>query len=227
MLKMVPNSISNIFMILCAILVHVNCGVTRVSRALYHLPGRPLIIKPYPGVENVQSDLYEVYMEPYTFDLRAVQAVALLAGEGESAVKGEVVFVQRHPPAGPILIKGNLTGLSPGKHGVHIRQSGDMRQGCDKLGDHFNPYLMQHGAPTDPMRHVGDLGNVEAKEGEETTSLHVIDPVMTLTGIRGVVGRAIVITEAEDDLGRAGTADSVTTGSSGKAIACGVIAFVR
>lgn len=38
--------------------------------ALYQEPGliqRPLIVKSYPAVDNYQSDLYEVYMEPYTY----------------------------------------------------------------------------------------------------------------------------------------------------------------
>lgn len=43
-----------------------------VQSPLYHLPvldgqHRPLIVKSYPAVENYQSDLYEVYMEPYGY----------------------------------------------------------------------------------------------------------------------------------------------------------------
>ena len=68
--------------------------------------------------------------------------MAVIQGEGEGAAKGELVFYQRHPPTGPILVKGNLTDLPPGKHGLHVHQSGDLRQGCDKLGSHFNPYLV-------------------------------------------------------------------------------------
>lgn len=41
-----------------------------VESSLYQIPSlgqRPLIVKSYPAVENYQSDLYEVYMEPYTY----------------------------------------------------------------------------------------------------------------------------------------------------------------
>lgn len=41
-----------------------------VRNALYEVPGlgnRPLIIKMYPAIENYQSDLYEVYTEPYYY----------------------------------------------------------------------------------------------------------------------------------------------------------------
>lgn len=70
-------------------------------------------------------------------------AIAVLTAEDESDVKGEITFTQRHPPAGAVWIKGNITGLSSGKHGIHIYQSGDLREGCDKLGGHFNPFLVR------------------------------------------------------------------------------------
>ncbi|XP_023012315.1 superoxide dismutase [Cu-Zn] [Leptinotarsa decemlineata] len=201
-----------------------------VKNSLYEVPGlgnRPLMIKAFPGVENFQSDLFEVYAEPYTYDLRAQVAVAILQGEAESDVKGEIMFIQNHPPIGPTLITGNITGLAAGKHGFHIHQSGDLRQGCEKIGEHFNPYLFQHGAPFDPIRHVGDLGNVEAGD-DGTAEVNTVDPLISLSGgPRGVVGRAIVVTTEADDLGRGGTADSLTNGQSGKPLACGVIAFIR
>lgn len=53
------------------------------------------------------------------------------------------MFIQSHPPAGGVLVQGNITGLAPGKHGIHIHQSGDMRQGCEKLGEHFNPFSVR------------------------------------------------------------------------------------
>jgi len=34
----------------------------------------------------------------------------VLTSEEEGDIKGEVVFVQKHPPAGPIFIRGNITG---------------------------------------------------------------------------------------------------------------------
>lgn len=68
-------------------------------------------------------------------------AVAILTSE-ENSIKGDIIFTQPHPPAGPVLIEGNVTGLQPGKHGIHVRQSGDMRQGCQKLGEHFNPFYV-------------------------------------------------------------------------------------
>lgn len=50
------------------------------------------------------------------------------------------MFIQHHPPAGPTIIRGNVTGLAIGRHGFHIHQSGDLRNGCEKLGGHFDPF---------------------------------------------------------------------------------------
>ncbi|XP_060529826.1 uncharacterized protein LOC132704089 [Cylas formicarius] len=201
-----------------------------VKNALYGVPdleGPPLIIKSYPAIENYQSDLYEVYMEPYKYDVRPHSAIAVLSSEGESEVKGEITFVQKQPPGGPVFIRGNITGLSPGKHGLHIHQAGDLREGCEKLGGHFNPYLLHHGSPKYPLRHIGDLGNVDASDSG-TAEIIQIDPLMSLAGgPRGVVGRALVVTEDPDDLGKGGNANSLVDGNSGKPVACGVIAYIR
>ncbi|KAF5291995.1 hypothetical protein FQA39_LY14112 [Lamprigera yunnana] len=196
-----------------------------ISAVLGGYPNRPLLIKSYPGIENIQSDLYEVYQEPFTYGIHPSSAVAIIKGE-ENDIKGEISFLQRHPPTGAVLVKGNFSGLPAGKHGLHIHQSGDLRNGCKELGGHFNPFLLEHGSPKDGLRHVGDLGNVKAKE-DGASEFEFVDPLLSLIGGgRNIVGRAVVITENEDDLGRGGTAESLTTGSSGKAIACGVIAYV-
>lgn len=52
------------------------------------------------------------------------------------------MFTQNYAPTGPTIIKGNITGLAAGNHGLHIHQSGDMRDDCSRVGEHFNPYFV-------------------------------------------------------------------------------------
>ena len=76
-------------------------------------------------------------------DFRPLTALAVIKGGGGDAdgggCMGEVVFTQPNPAA-PVLISGNVTGLSAGMHGFTIHLAGDLRQGCESAGPHFNPY---------------------------------------------------------------------------------------
>lgn len=77
------------------------------------------------------------------------------------------------------------------------------------------------------MRHVGDIGNIEAGE-DGNAEVNIFDNLVQLTGYpRGVVGRAIVVTSDPDDYGRGGDANSLVDGNSGKPVACAVIAYVK
>lgn len=78
-------------------------------------------------------------------------------------------------------------------------------------GGHYNPDKLHHGARDASVRHVGDLGNVAADDnGVVSTSYS--DNVITLFGHRSIIGRAVVVHAAEDDLGRTDHPDSSKTG---------------
>uniref|UniRef100_A0A1B6CGP8 Superoxide dismutase [Cu-Zn] n=1 Tax=Clastoptera arizonana TaxID=38151 RepID=A0A1B6CGP8_9HEMI len=187
-----------------------------------NLPDRSLYIRNIPEVHGYTSSLYQVYMPPlpYPYPVQPVQAVATLKGTG--SVEGVVVFVQPHPPTGPVFISGNITGLEKGRHGFHIHQKGDLREGCKSAGSHYNPFNVQHGSPTDPYRHIGDLGNIEAGE-DGVVQLQISDPLISLVGPQSIIGRGVVVHEKEDDLGRGGDNESLVTGNAGARLACGVI----
>ena len=146
-------------------------------------------------------------------------AVCVLRGEGET--KGVVHFSQ-HSPDGPVTIKGEITGLNPGKHGFHVHEFGDSTNGCVSAGAHFNPFGKTHGGIEDVERHVGDLGNVIAGE-DRTARFELTDKLLNLTGPNSIIGRTMVVHADEDDLGRGGQEDSKTTGHAGARLACGVI----
>uniref|UniRef100_A0A2H1VIW0 superoxide dismutase n=1 Tax=Spodoptera frugiperda TaxID=7108 RepID=A0A2H1VIW0_SPOFR len=209
--------------------------------------GRNLLIKTLPAIEDYQSNIYEVFMEPYLYEFghqvyppgnRAekqieyivpqrspgLQAIVHLQADEESGVEGDLIFTQL-VPNGPVTIEGNITGLPPGLHGIHVHQTGAVKDNCKEIGPHFLAFYGRHGGPRDNVRHVGDLGNIKAEEGPLTVK--IIDHLISLAGPRSIVGRSLAISKGEDDYGRASTEDSALTGTSGPAIACGIIGYLH
>ncbi|PAV57129.1 hypothetical protein WR25_26152 isoform A [Diploscapter pachys] len=152
------------------------------------------------------------------------RAVAVL--RGDQGVTGAIWFTQK-TESEPLTIKGEITGLAPGKHGFHIHQYGDSTNGCTSAGPHFNPFGKTHGGPCCEVRHVGDLGNVIA-EADGVAHIDMTDKLATLYGQNSIVGRSLVVHAGEDDLGK-GEGDkkeeSLKTGNAGARLACGVIAL--
>lgn len=149
-------------------------------------------------------------------------AVAMLGypvGFSKDSVKGVVRFIQADDET--CIIDGTVDGLSPGLHGLHIHECGDISQGCNSVGDHFDLSGGSHGGPGDPIgkRHTGDLGNIEAnRDGRAVFRLE--DGQVK---VWDVIGRSVVVTADPDDFGKGVTDDSKHNGSSGERLACGII----
>ena len=163
---------------------------------------------------------------PGVFSVVAAKKEAVVVLTGTAGVSGVVKFSQEGD--GATTVVGSITGLAPGKHGFHIHEFGDTTNGCMSTGPHFNPNGMDHGAPTDSVRHAGDLGNVEATAAG--CDFTITDSQIPLDGPNSIVGRAVVIHELEDDLGKGDSSEigtqgktSKTTGNAGARLACGVI----
>jgi Cu-Zn family superoxide dismutase len=79
-----------------------------------------------------------------------------------------------------------------------------------------------HGAPQDAEHKVGDLGNVVSDENGKCV-VQMDATFVKLLGPHSVIGRSIVVYASEDDGGRGGHDNSLTTGNAGPRVASGVI----
>lgn len=122
--------------------------------------------------------------------------------------------------AGGVVFEVFATGLSPGRHGMHLHAN----PACEppafqSAGGHFNPAARQHGAKNPLGAHAGDLPNLVVNASGEgrarvTITGHTLSPG---PGSVGAPGTALVIHAGQDD--------ELTdpTGNSGPRIACAVI----
>lgn len=150
-------------------------------------------------------------------------AVAILSGD-EEKIRGVVRFstAADDKTAHGCVVDGVIDGLAPGSHGLHIHECGDISNGCESLGKHFNPRNVRHGSPDNAIdqRHAGDLGNVEADQSGRA-KFRFIDKVIS---VGDIIGRSIVVTEKADDFGCGNNDQSLIDGNSGARLACGIIA---
>ncbi|MFB6318319.1 superoxide dismutase family protein [Saccharicrinis sp. FJH54] len=146
------------------------------------------------------------------------KAVCVLAPTEGNDVKGTVTFTKT---ASGIKIVADVEGLTPGKHGFHVHEYGDITGKDGKTtGGHFNPDGMKHGAPGDKERHVGDLGNLVAGP-DGKAHYERVDHVVSFSGDHSIIGRAIIVHAGEDDL------KSQPTGAAGARVAEGVIGIAK
>lgn len=147
-------------------------------------------------------------------------AVAELQPTAGNDTRGTVTFTQLE---GGVEVVVDVTGMTggAGKRGFHIHETGDCSApDGTSAGGHFNPTEMAHGGPTDDTRHAGDFGNLEFNaDGVAQTTF--IDTHISFTGPNSIIGRAVIVHLAEDDL------QSQPTGDAGPRAACGVIELVE
>jgi len=151
----------------------------------------------------------------------SISAIAVFTGK----IEGTVRFTEDNKD---VIIDIHISGLKKGsKHGFHVHECGDMSDKCESMCAHFNPYNKTHGGPKDTTRHVGDLGNIVA-DAKGVAKYTFRDSVIRLRGTKAnIIGRGLIIHADEDDLGKGGQPDSLTTGHAGKRIACAVIGYAR
>ncbi len=146
-------------------------------------------------------------------DIKPSQAAATQPSWGKPT--GTVTFTQ---VGDKVKIHADLTGLPPGKHGIHIHESGDI-SAPDLMSTkgHYNPDHHAHGGPTTSPVHAGDFGNLIADVSGKATLDLTVDDISVGGEKNDILGKAVIIHAKADDL------KSQPSGNAGARIAGGVI----
>jgi len=163
-----------------------------------------------------------------------VAVASLTSSQPSGTVSGTAYFYQRLISGLGLqatTIKIDLQGLAHTdgvtEKGWHIHQFGNLSAQTDgkclSVGGHYNPDNVDHGDPNGEVYHRGDLGNLQIQP-DGTATFAGVFPAAELIGLHSVIGRALTIHLARDDLGT-GQGTSLTNGNSGARIACGVIGW--
>jgi Cu-Zn family superoxide dismutase len=141
--------------------------------------------------------------------------VAVLMPTKGNHVEGTIIFSTHQDGTH---VTGHVSGLTPGKHGFHVHEFGDLRShDGESAGAHFNPTGAKHGGPEHGDHHAGDLGNITADEqGNAKVDMHAEG-----LQLHFAVGRSIVVHAKADDL------KTQPSGDSGPRVAVGVIGIAN
>ncbi|XP_054165963.1 probable inactive serine/threonine-protein kinase scy2 isoform X2 [Oppia nitens] len=125
-----------------------------------------------------------------------------------------------------VLVSGVIQNLKPNhKYGIAIHKYGDISNGCQSIGPHFNPQNSTHGNMNYPQSHAGDLGNIVGDVTGVAFVNKIVKSRISIEDNNAVAGRSFGICSQPDDLGLGGNIQSLIHGNCGQLIACGIIGY--
>ncbi len=138
--------------------------------------------------------------------------------DASGAALGTVTFMQA---GSGVLVRAELTGLTPGVHGIHLHETGLCEPPYDSAGGHFNPAGAAHGLLAEGGPHAGDLPNISVPDSGELT-VEFFSSLFSLSAESGssildADGTAVMIHAMADDY------VSDPAGMAGDRLACGVV----
>ena len=148
---------------------------------------------------------------------KEVSATTTLEPRSGSQVRGTVTFTQAG--ADIVRVSGQVSGHSKGPKGFHIHEKGDCSDAkAMSAGGHFNPGKHKHGGPYDPVRHAGDLGNLNFDDKGVANFNFVVGGISVSSDkADGIIGRGVIVHADRDD------EETDPTGNAGGRLACGII----
>jgi Cu-Zn family superoxide dismutase len=183
--------------------------------ALAACASKTAVVAPAPAPVAPPSASPDVKVTESLFS-RTRSAVATLTPSATSGVTGIVVFSSSG--GNTVDVHVTAAGLQPGSiHGFHVHETGNCASAdFMSAGGHFNPTHKPHG-PQDGPHHAGDMPSLLADPSGKIDDHFTLNGV-TLGGVDGFVGHAVILHATADDF------DAQPSGNSGARIACGVIA---
>lgn len=118
----------------------------------------------------------------------------------------------------------DLDGLEPNStHAFHIHEFGDATSGDgNSAGSHYNPGGHPHAGPDAPMRHAGDLGNLDVDANGHAHLERTYADISVAGAINPILGRAVIVHVKADDF-----TTQKPPGNAGDRIGCGVIGVAK
>ncbi|XP_026555414.1 extracellular superoxide dismutase [Cu-Zn] [Pseudonaja textilis] len=188
----------------------------------------PTTASPLVDMQKKVNDLWLSLLYPQLYDdiitaNRSVYACCVAKpssklAEGKPQVTGLVLFKQFYA-YGKLEVVFSLAGFpmesDTSPRAIHVHENGDLSDGCDSTGGHYNPWKVNH------PQHPGDFGNFHPKGGNIQKFKSNLRA--TLFGPQTILGRSVVIHEQEDDLGKGNNKGSLLHGNAGLRLACCVI----
>jgi Cu-Zn family superoxide dismutase len=151
-------------------------------------------------------------------------AVAVIQHTAGNETAGIVTFTATD---GGVKVVADIAGLTPGQHGFHIHEFGDIRDSAKAMstGGHFDPAGTHHHALVSPdnsggAHHAGDMGNLVADSAGNAHLEITLDGVTLMGPANPIVGRAVIIHAKADDGGQ-------PTGNAGDRVGEGVIGIAK
>lgn len=155
---------------------------------------------------------------PMRRDEPAPQITSARAELRDAAGRSVGDVTMRQLPSGVLLV-GQLSGMPPGVHGIHLHAVGRCEPPFETAGGHFSVGDARHGFQNPSGPHQGDLPNIFVPESG-TLRFETVNGRLSLGGSDGLLdadGAAVVVHAYADDY------QTDPSGNSGARIACGVV----
>ncbi len=141
----------------------------------------------------------------------------IFESKSDSKVTGTAKFVEKN---GTVTFTAKISGLSPGKHAIHIHEKSDCSSADgSSAGGHWNPTFKKHGKWGDAEYHKGDIGNFTADEnGNGTVKFSTSEWCIGCADeTKNILGKGLIVHKGADDF------TSQPAGNAGARHACSAI----